>query len=140
MMNKALFQEMSPEARISALKANADLIEKQNYMKTFTPEELEEMKAELAEVSIKLNDIAEAKKAANDGFKTQEKEPKAIKAGLLKNLKEKAVSTEEECFKMVDQDAGEVGYYNHDGILVFARPILPSERQTNLYGSLRKAD
>ena len=69
------------------------------------------------------------------------------KAGRLKPLKKKRAEVvevlknrsefkDEDCFKFVDQEAGEVGYYNEEGILVYQRTILPTERQKTLFATM----
>jgi len=132
-MEKQLFENHHPSDRVEMLKDNCDKIEQQSYMKKFTHEEILLMKDNLAEVSIDLNDIAIEKKAVRERFSEREKPLTSQKKGLLQNIKRKAVEVDEECFKFIDQESGEVGYYNCVGDLIFMRPIMPSEQQKTIF-------
>ena len=132
-MDKQLFQDLRPSDRVQVLKDNCDQIEDQTYMKTFTHEEILAMKDNLAEVSIKLNDIAIEKKAIREDFTAKEKPMVTEKKGLLQNIKRKAVEVNEECYKFIDQESGLVGFYNLLGDLVYSRQIHPSEKQKSLF-------
>jgi hypothetical protein len=132
-MDKQLFKSQSPEERLQMLQDNCDAIEKQSYMKQFTHEEISLMKDRLSEVSIEMNDIDTEKKDAMEVFKLRSKPLKKEKVDLLGNIKRKAIDVTEDCFKFVDQDNQEVGYYNSVGDLVFSRPILPSEKQKTIF-------
>ena len=97
--------------RVAFLMDNCDAVEEKGYMKPFTPEELARMKESLSETDIEINDIEEEKKAE---FVT------------------------ERCFKFIDQEAREVGYYNENGDLIESRPAYSEELQTTLFQIGRK--
>ena len=119
--------------RTAFLIDNCDKVEEKGYMKRFTPEQLLQMKEELSENAIRINDIEEEKKAIMDEFKERLKPLSERKSQLLKGLKNKAELVTENCYKFVDFDSREVGYYNQDGDLIESRPAYTDELQTNIF-------
>jgi hypothetical protein len=128
-MDKTLFENYSPLERINMLRDNCDKREEIGYMRKYTKEEIRDCKDQLAEVSITISDIANGRAEAMKGYKEQMKPYVEQQSNLLKKIKQKAEYITEDCYKIIDQQAGEVGYYNKDGILVEERPIRPEERQ-----------
>ena len=57
--------------RIDFLDSNCDAVEEKGYMKPFTPEQLNEMKDNLASVTIQINDIEDEKREAMQAFNEQ---------------------------------------------------------------------
>jgi len=121
------------ERRIDFLKTNCDSVEKKGYMKRFTPEQLQQMKEELSETAIEINDIQEEKKEIMAHFKVKLKPLSEEKKELLSGLKNKAKYISEECFKFIDIEEREVGYYNEDGDLIESRPAYADELQRNIF-------
>ena len=56
----------------------------------------------------------------------------------LDGLKKKAEFVTERCFKFIDQETREVGYYNENGDLIESRPAYSEELQTTLFQIGRK--
>lgn len=133
-MEKQLGHEY-PEGkqRESFLKDNCDAVENKGYMKPYTTDQLVEMKENLAEASISLNDIEVEKKAAIEVFKLQAKPLQTLKQELLQNIKHKAEFVDEVCFKFIDTTAKEVGYYNSEGNLIESRPAFGNELQATIF-------
>lgn len=123
----------SPEVLRSFLADNCDKIEEKGYMKPFSQEELLEMKEDLSEVAIKINDIEEEKKAVTAQYKQQLDPLAEEKKRILSALKNKAEYVNETCYKFLDETTREVGYYNAEGTLIESRPAFASELQGNLF-------
>lgn len=137
-MQKELGKEYpSGMQRIDFLKANCDKVEDKGYMKRFTSEELHEMKEEISENSIQINDLEIEKAATLASFKDALKPLRDRKKEILLNLKQKAVFTTEECFKIVDQESRMVGYYNSEGELIDSRPAYGDELQATIFQAVR---
>ena len=94
------------------LEDNADKKEMLGYTRNFTEDELLSFKDDLADVSIDIDQVEEEKKEAVKGYNETLKEQKAERTRLLKNIRQKAEYVNENCFKFIDHDAREVGYYN----------------------------
>ena len=109
-------------------------------MKRFSPEELAEMKDGLSEVAISINDIEEERKEVAKDFKEQLKPAKEEQKRLLVGLKNKAEFIRENCFKFVNMETREVGYYNEAGDLIDSRSAAADELQANIFQINRKAN
>lgn len=138
-MEKSLGKEFKNAIeRINFLNDNCDKAEEKGYMKRFTPEQIQAMKEDLAETSIKINDIQIEKKDYLKAIKDRVDPLSTHRSELLKGIKEKATYTTEKCYKFIDQDSKEVGYYNSEGDLIEARPAMPDELQGTIFQMQRK--
>ena len=59
------------QERIAFLDTNCDSVEEKGYMKRFTQEQLMQMREQLSETAIEINDIEERKKDVMAEFKEQ---------------------------------------------------------------------
>ena len=114
------------------LTDNCDKLEPKGYMKQFDQDAIAEMKDTLSETAIAINDIEEEKKESARIFKEQISPLKAEKSRLLKLIKQKAEFVTEDCFKFIDYDNREVGYYNTEGVLIESRPMQAAEAQLTI--------
>ena len=124
--------------RITFLMDNCDAVEEKGYMKHYTPEELAKLKENLSETDIAINDIEEEKKEANKEFKDRIDPLAKERKTILEGLKNKAEFVTENCYKFIDQDTREVGFYNEAGDLIESRPAYTEEMQTTLFQDIRK--
>lgn len=137
MLDKELGKEYPLEQREHFLNDNSDRVEKVSYSKAFSPEELAKQREDLTDAAIKLADIEEQKKEANAHFKELMKPLEQKKAVAIKNLKDKAMTVEEDCYKFFDEETKMVGFYNKEGDLVSSRPAFPDELQTTIFAAIR---
>lgn len=112
---------------IAFLKDNADKIEEMTYMRYFDKSESEELKNELSENMIKLNDISEEEAEIRERFKEQKKPLVKRKKEILQELKWNGEKVTEEVYRMDDPDKKVVGYYNKFGKLINSRAMNPGE-------------
>lgn len=132
-MEKYLFQNEAPKDREQLLKDNCDAVEVKTYMRNFSQEELAEMKDELADESIELDDIEFEKKQIMQEFKARIKPHSERVSKLLGNIRNKAELVEEDCYKIIDLDDKVVGFYNKNGELVESRPARQNELTKNIF-------
>lgn len=137
-MDKFLGQNIPEEERAQFLADNCDAVETIGFTRHFTPDELNQKKEELANVSIEIAEIEEAKKETMAQFKEQLKEPEETKKKLLGELKHKSEYVNDECYKFIDHEERMVGYYDKTGVLVSSRPIMPQEMQKTVFSINRK--
>ena len=124
-------------ARIAFLQDNCDKVEELGYTKAIPSERLEELKNQLVDVSIQTKDVkADAKESARQ-YKEQIKQLETESGNITDQLKARSEYVMEKCFKFVDSEARQVGYYNSDGLLVYQRPAQPDELQKTVYQTLR---
>lgn len=83
-------------------------------------------------------DAVEEKTAAMKDFKARLEPLTTERKKTLDGLKKKAEFVTERCFKFIDQEAREVGYYNENGDLIESRPAYSEELQTTLFQIGRK--
>lgn len=132
-MDKVLGQEYEGKARIDFLRDNCDAVEDLGYTKQLPNEEIEALKDRLVENNIQLRDVRADKKAANKEFNDQIKQLEESNDEVTGKLKAKSEFVTEACFKFVDTETREVGYYNREGLLVYCRPGRPEEMQKSLF-------
>jgi hypothetical protein len=124
--------------RIAFLKDNCDVVEEKGYMKPFTQDQILQQKEELAETSIRINDISIEKASFLKSIKTRLDPLVNSKSDILGNLKNKARFVTEICYKFIDAETKTVGYYNADGELIEERPALANELQGTIFQANRK--
>jgi len=124
--------------REAFLKDNCDKVEEKGYMKPYTPEELQGHKENLANVSIEIAEVEAEKKAQDAYFKGQLKPLIEQRAQMVSNIKSKSEYVKEICYKFVDQEEKETGFYNADGDLVESRPATADELQPTIFSMVRK--
>lgn len=132
-MEQVLGQEFEGNERVNFLRDNCDVVENLGYTKAIPSEKLEGLKERLVENNIQLRDVRADKKAANKIYNEQIKQLEESNDEVTAKLKEKSEYVMEECFKFVDHEERKVGYYNHEGLLVFSRPARPEELQKTIY-------
>lgn len=137
-MDKVLGQEYEGKARIDFLRDNCDAVEDLGYTKQLPNEEIEALKDRLVENNIQLRDVRADKKAANKEFNDQIKQLEESNDEVTGKLKAKSEFVTEACFKFVDTETREVGYYNSEGLLVYSRPARPEELQKTMFQTLRR--
>lgn len=132
-MDKVLGQEYEGKARIDFLRDNCDAVEDLGYTKQLPNEEIEALKDRLVENNIQLRDVRADKKAANKEFNDQIKQLEESNDEVTGKLKAKSEFVTEACFKFVDTETRQVGYYNREGLLVYCRPGRPEEMQKSMF-------
>lgn len=118
---------------VQFLEDNADAFENQRYMKYHEADEAVELKHQLSDISIQINDIEIEKKEQMEVYKDLLKPLFDKKSSLLTEIKDGAKWIEEGVFKFVDHDTNEVGYYSNQGQLISSRPVRPDEKQRNIF-------
>lgn len=137
-MDRFLFAHLPHAERIAALQDEADGIEKHQFRRELTPDEVQERKEELTEKSITLSGLVKEKKEAAEAFKKQMIPLEDRKEELMDAIKNRAEHVTEDCFLMHDHINQEVHYYNQDGERVHTRDMKKGERQLSIKGGLRK--
>lgn len=124
--------------REAFLKDNCDKVEEKGYMRPYTPEELQGHKENLANVSIEIAEIEAEKKAQDAYYKGQLKPLNEQRSQMVSNIRSKSEYVKEICYKFVDQEAKETGFYNADGDLIESRPATADELQPTIFSMARK--
>jgi len=124
---------ITPEERLQMLKDNCNAIEEMEYFQQYSQEELADHKNSLFETDVELHKIKLEKKKVSDELRAKEKPFANEHTRLLTNIKRKGEDVTENVFKFIDDEEGRVIFYNSKGETVFERPLLPTERQTDIF-------
>lgn len=129
---EAYFETLPQTERATAIRELAVTSYNKNVVRNFTEEELTEMKSELSEVDINLNDLEEEKKAVTAEINERIKPVKDARSILLKQLKDKYFENMETVYDIDDQEEGMMHTFDHSGKLLGSRRLTPKERQTSI--------
>lgn len=138
MLKKEEGKHIPLEERVAFLSNTCDGTEEVSYSRVFTPGELAKQRELLTDASIKLADIDEKKKKAMDEFKEQAKPLIEQRQKSIQNLRTKAETVTEVCYKYFDEETKMVGFYNKEGNLVNSRPAFPNEMQKTIFKDIQK--
>lgn len=135
-MKEIMLENEPIEERAQILKDSCDKIEEMGYLRKFTPDETNEWRKELADLSIKLSDIENELASIKEEYKNRMKPLQDRFNEVRTCLKQGGEYEFGECYKFLDEDEGMVGYYDPTGHLIHCRPIKPDERQMTIYRTL----
>ena len=139
-MRNFLFEECSHEERIEKLNSIAAGKERITYLRNLTEAEIDAESKELASLCRRRNELEEEKKNVAKDYQTQIDSVKQNidrSATLLEDGRKECV---EDCFKVLDIDAREVGFYNSRGELVRMRKALDSDLQLDMFYQQRNEE
>lgn len=140
-MQKVLGQDIKDmDERRQFLLDNADEVVEMDYSKAFDADELAKKKTELAEKSIRINDLNEAVKDYKAEVNLELKPLKEEVKTLLSDIKAKSRIVREKCYKIVDSDERMACFYNAEGVLVSSRPATKEELSPTIFKEMRKAE
>lgn len=140
-MQKVLGQDIKNlDERKQFLIDNADEVVEMDYSKAFDADELAKKKTELAEKSIKINDLNEAIKDYKEEVGLELKPLKEEVKNLLGDIKAKSRIVTEKCYKFVDEEERMACFYNAEGVLVSSRPATRDEISPTLFKEFKKAE
>ena len=114
--------------------------ERITYLRNLTEAEIDAESKELASLCRRRNELEEEKKNVAKDYQTQiDSVKKNIdrSATLLEDGRKECV---EDCFKVLDIDAREVGFYNNRGELVRMRKALDSDLQLDMFYQQRNEE
>jgi len=137
-MQKQLGQDIKDlEKRRQFLLDNADEVVEMDYHKPFDAETLAEKKTQLAETSIKINDLEEQKKDYVSKIGLEIKPLKEEKRKLLADIKSKGQDVREKVFKIIDFEEKMIGFYNEEGDLISSEPARGKDLQVTIQADIR---
>ena len=139
-MRNFLFEECSHEERMEKLNSIAAGKERITYLRNLTEAEIDAESKELASLCRRRNELEEEKKNVAKDYQTQIDSVKQNidrSATLLEDGRKECV---EDCFKILDIDAREVGFYNSRGELVRMRKALDSDLQLDMFYQQRNEE
>lgn len=131
-MNAVMYKNKSKESRLKSFHENCDAVEEISYRKPFTKTETSEFKEELSQVMIDLAKIEAEWAIEKEKHSDQIKPVQSRIKRLVEYLEAGEREVLEPCFKFIDREKVEVGYYNEAGELVRERPANHNEMQLTI--------
>lgn len=137
-MAKAIYQNMTKEERIAALKETADQVVKHSYSRPYSEEKITERRAELSELCIKISDLERELAAQKAHYKALITPLENDKEEIISDLRSGGEWVTEDCYVFLNFNIGKAGLYNEDGILLNEAEITPEMSQSTIFQSLRE--
>lgn len=138
-MSKLFMPELKPEERKLILEQNADTIEKTEYLKPLTSEEMDVKRETLTNNAIKLSELEDQKKEEVQKFKLQMDPLAKANKELLTEIKTRQAKVTGTLYNMANHEEGMMETYDDFGELVFSRRLRPEEKRQNLFAVPSKA-
>lgn len=133
-MEQFILQDRTPQERVQMLEKMAAKAEKITYIRHLTEAEIEGESKKLADAVTSRARVEEDKRENMKMFNTRIDELKTkaemISETLLSGTKEET----RKCYKFINLETREVGYYNEYGELVKIRPATDQDMQLDMFG------
>lgn len=131
-MQQFILQDKTQEERMALLE-EFKKAENVTYKRHLTDAEIDLESKKLAAEVKTLAQIEEEKKEANKTFKDQIDSTRSKMENISKVLLEGSKEVTEKCFKVINIEGHEVGYYNVSGELVKVRPLIDDDIQMDMF-------
>ncbi len=132
-MEQQMFTGDTPEKRRQMLYDNCEKVEELEYRREFDNEELAELKEHLSKFLIQLKKLEEELAEEKKSFKERMDPLKQTVNETLNKIRDGSELIKQVCYKFMDWDQKQIGYYNDQGELVMERPMLKTERQSSIF-------
>lgn len=133
-MKDIMLADTPVEQRAQILRDSCDQIVERSYTRKFDQEEINERRADLANVAIQKADLEQSLAEIRADYKGKIK-PFIVK--LRDELKAGGDWIKGECYKFVDEEEKMVGFYSPEGYLLEQRTMTQEERQRNVFRAIR---
>lgn len=136
-MEELMLSSTPLEQREQILRDSCDKVVEKSYTRRFEQGTINERRAELANVMIKINDLENELSEIKAQFKGKIK-PLIERLSKIRNeLKVGGEWVTTECYEFCDDEARRVGVYNPEGYLIEERPMTQDERQKTVFRAIR---
>lgn len=125
------------EQRAQILRDSCDQIVERRYTRKFDQEEINERRADLANVAIQKADLEQSLAEIRADYKGKIKPLEERIVKLRDELKAGGDWINGECYKFVDEEEKMVGFYSPEGYLLEQRTMTQEERQRNVFRAIR---
>lgn len=129
---KTIYNHLSPEDRLSAIKALCEGEEVLTYTKPLSREEMDEFRENLTDEMIKARNLEEEFAQQKADHKNRIDPVNRGIAELLGIIRAKAIEVREECYLVPNYEDNMMEFYNANGEMIDSRRLRPEERQTTI--------
>lgn len=138
-MEKQLLQGYTVEDRIAHLQDVAEKTELFTYSRELSLGETEELKNELSQNFIRIDQEENVLKQHKEAFNAVVKPLKQRNKEVLQMVRTGMEEVMEPVYLLKDNEEGKMGYYSKEGKLVFERSLKPEENQISILNVNRKS-
>lgn len=136
-MKDVMLPDTPIEQRAQILKDSCDQIVERSYTKKFDQPQINQRRAELANVSIQLQELDEDFANVRVEYKNKIKPLQERRGKILDELKAGGEWVHGECYKFVDEEEGKTAFYTPEGYKLEERTMTAEERQRNVFRAIR---
>lgn len=136
-MKDVMLSETPVEQREQILRDSCDQVLERSYTRKFDQAEINEKRADLANVSIQMQELEQELAEYRATIKGKIKPLSERYGKILEELKTGGEWIKGDCYKFVDEDEKMVGIYSPEGYKLEERPITQEERQRTIMSVIR---
>lgn len=136
-MKDVMLSETPVEQREQILRDSCDQILERSYTRKFDQAEINEKRADLANVSIQMQELEQELAEYRATIKGKIKPLSERYGKILEELKTGGEWIKGDCYKFVDEDEKMVGIYSPEGYKLEERPMTQEERQRTIMSVIR---
>lgn len=119
------------------MRDSCDQIVERSYTRKFNQEEINQLRAEYANVGIQVAELEKELAEIRADYKGKIKPLLERMSGILDEIKAGGEWVKTDCFKFVDEEEGKTAFYSPDGYKLEERPSTPEERQRTVFHAIR---
>lgn len=139
-MQEFLLQNVSPEERKAVLEKVAASTESITYNRHMTSAEIDAESKKLAAAVTVRTEVEQEKAAEMKAYNDRIKHLKETADEYAETLTRGTKEVTEKCYKLINFDTREVGYYNEHGELVRVRPATDADMQLDMFSGAGNAE
>lgn len=136
-MGKIFMPDASDRDRKTLLEENADKIEKTDYLKPLSPEDLDIRRETLTDNAIALSEMEDEKKDTMADFKAKMDPLTKHNKLLLSEIKTRQAKCEGTLYHMANHEEGMMETYDETGEMILSRRLRPEEKQKTIFAALK---
>lgn len=136
-MKDVMLSETPVEQREQILRDSCDQVLERSYTRKFDQAEINEKRADLANVSIQMQELDQELAEYRATIKGKIKPLSERYGKILEELKTGGEWIKGDCYKFVDEDEKMVGIYSPEGYKLEERPMTQEERQRTIMSVIR---
>lgn len=134
-MERVLFPQLAPEARLEAIKKTAKSSEELTFTRHLSDAEIDAESRRLAKLVNDLTEIEDEKSAAAKEYGDKIKSIKELMKDSSKTISKGEKEVTEKVYKFIDYDTQEVLFYDSYGNIVKVRKAMMDELQMDMFGN-----
>ena len=137
MVDEIMCSDLPVEEREQVMRDNCDQIIERSYTRKFDQDEINQRRAEYANVGIQVAELEKELAELRADYKGKIKPLLERMSGILDEIKSGGEWVTTEVFLFKDMESGMAAIYSPDGYLLEKRPLTPGEKQPTIMSAIR---